>query len=403
LNPLAAPMDSARPFGGPASADWRPLPDAPLTVLHVTAPARFGGLESVVCSLSAGQRSAGHRVHVAATLTGDDPAHPFVRAARETGAEVHAIVASSREYRKEWAALTELCRRIRPSVVHTHGYRSDVMAGAVARRLGIPAVATVHGFVRGSWKSRLYEWLQLRSYRRFDAVAAVSRPQVGEIAAAGVDAARIHLIPNAFSGRVDRSARAAVRAEMGLAPELFHVGWVGRLSREKGADVLLEALPELSDLPVQLSFVGDGPERPALEARARELGVAERVRWHGFVEDASRLLPALDAFVLSSRTEGTPICLLEAMSAETPIVATRVGGVPDVVGPDEALLVPAEDSAAIARAVREVYADPERARGRVQAATRRLAERYDPSAWFDRYVALYRSIQPIHSSRRVSR
>jgi glycosyltransferase involved in cell wall biosynthesis len=396
LNPLAPPLEGVIPAGCPA-------PDSPLTILHVTAPARFGGLERVVCSLSAGHRTAGHRVHVAATLTEDDPAHPFLRAAREAGAEVHPIVASSREYRKEWAALAELCRRVRPSVVHTHGYRSDVMAGAVARRLGIPVVATVHGFVRGSWRSRLYEWLQLRAYRRFDAVAAVSRPQVEEITAAGVDRERIHLVPNAFSGRVDRGARAAVRSEMGVSPELFHVGWVGRLSHEKGADVLLEALPALSDLPVLLSFVGDGPERPALEARARELGVAERVRWLGFVEDASRLLPALDAFVLSSRTEGTPIVLLEAMSAETPIVAARVGGVPDVVGPDEALLVPTDDPAAIARAIREVYTDPARARGRVEAAARRLARSYDAAAWFDRYVALYRSIQPVHSSHRVAR
>src|SRR5690606_28035358 len=137
----------------------------------------------------------------------------------------------------------------------------------------------------------------------------------------------------------------------------FHLGWVGRLSREKAADVLIEALARVPDLPGSVSIVGDGRDRLALEQRAEELGVAERIRWQGALADAGRYFEGFDGFVLSSRTEGTPMVLFEAMSARTPVVATAVGGVPSVVSSDEAVLVPSEDPAALAAALRSLYED----------------------------------------------
>src|SRR5204863_178583 len=136
----------------------------------------------------------------------------------------------------------------------------------------------------------------------------------------------------------------------------FRVGWVGRLRPEKGADVLLAALPLLADLPLVVSVVGEGRQRPQLQQSAARLGLGDRVRWLGNVAEAGRLFAGFDVFALSSRTEGTPIVLFEAMAARTPIVASAVGGVPDVVSPREALLIGADDPAAL-RQIRVVSDD----------------------------------------------
>lgn len=129
-------------------------------------------------------------------------------------------------------------------------------------------------------------------------------------------------------------------------------------------DVFLDALDLLEDVPV-LAIMGDGPERPELEARVRAGPLRDRVRFRGVVQDAGALFTAFDAFVLSSRTEGRPMVLLEAMAAGVPIVATCVGGIPEVVSPGEALLVPSQDVGAMADALRSVRSHPSAARRRL--------------------------------------
>jgi glycosyltransferase involved in cell wall biosynthesis len=167
---------------------------------------------------------------------------------------------------------------------------------------------------------------------------------------------------------------------------------VGRLSHEKGANVLLEALPHVSDLPLVVSVAGDGSERVTLQARASALGLAERILWHGAVPDAGRLFAAFDLFVLSSRTEGTPLVLFEAMAVGVPIVATHVGGVPGVVSPAEAALVRPDDPLALAAEIRDVYRNPTAAQRRARAARARLERDFGIAPWLDRYEAIYRLV-----------
>jgi glycosyltransferase involved in cell wall biosynthesis len=119
--------------------------------------------------------------------------------------------------------------------------------------------------------------------------------------------------------------------------------------------------------------------------------VQARITWHGTVASAGRLMQAFDCFVLSSRTEGTPIVLLEAMAARVPVVATRVGGVPDVVTENEALLVPREDPEAIGHAIRRIITDPASAAQRAEAALHRLAD-FQPEPWLEKYESVYAAI-----------
>jgi glycosyltransferase involved in cell wall biosynthesis len=210
-----------------------------------------------------------------------------------------------------------------------------------------------------------------------------------ELEAAGVPRERLAYVPNAWTPAVSAPLdRAAARDALGLSPDAFVVGWVGRLGREKGPDILLAALAQLR-MPWQASVIGDGPDRPALERQARAHGIEDRIHWHGVRDRADRLYGAFDVFVLSSRTEGVPLVLFEAMAAGAPIVAARVGGVPEVLGEGDALLVAPEDPAALAAAVAGVHADPHGARACAQRAARILAERFDADRWLERYEDVY--------------
>lgn len=365
---------------------------SPLTILHVTAPAQVGGLESVVTMLARGHLGMGHRVYVAALVDPAGGMYPFLDALEKEGVQTVRMPLAARAYSRERAAIRELLAELAPDVVHTHGYRSDVVDGAVARAAGIPVISTVHGFTGGGVRNRIYEWIQERAFRDFDAVVAVSRPIAERLERRGVPRSGIHLIPNAFDGAASVVERAAARDRLGLPKDEFTIGWVGRLSAEKGPDVFIDALPLLAEPRPAAAIVGGGPDEPALHERAARDGVDGRIRWLGVVPGAGALLGAFDLLVLSSRTEGIPIVLLEAAAAEVPIVATRVGGVPSMFPEGEVLLVPSDDPRALAAAIDAVRSDPEGARERARAARRRLERDFAPRPWLERHEALYRSL-----------
>jgi poly-gamma-glutamate synthesis protein (capsule biosynthesis protein) len=364
---------------------------AALSILHVVAPARFGGLESVVRLLAAGQLRRGHSVRVVAVVSSFDSTHPFVQALEAEGIRTIAFRLSDRDYRGERMAIRSLCREYNPDVVHTHGFRPDVVSAAVARAEGLATVSTCHGFIDSDWRGRVYQWLQRRALRRFDAAIAVSASVETRLRAAKVPVAKIHLVPNCFSPRGEALTREDARRTLGL-PDGPMIGWVGRLTNEKGADVALEALARLENPIARLAIIGEGRDEQALRSRAIELGLDGRVHWCGAIPNAGRLFRAFDVFLLSSRSEGTPIALFEAMAAQVPIVATRVGGVPDVVDSTTAWLVDSENSETIAKALSEILKHPDLARVRVARAGARLAERFDIDQWLARYESIYRSV-----------
>jgi glycosyltransferase involved in cell wall biosynthesis len=361
-----------------------------LRILHVLAPAEVGGLERVVLSLAAGLRADGHDIHVAAVL-GRPAEHSIFAPLRRAGVVVHPLTIRRRAYLRERSAVESVCRQIHPDIVHTHGYRADVIDAPVARRLGIRTVSTFHGFTGGAWKNRAYELLQLFALRNFDAIVAVARPQAIHLVRSGIPASRIRVVPNAWYHDQDPLARRQARAAFRVPHGRFHVGWVGRLSWEKGADIFLDAVALLKDLPIVVSMVGDGPERLALEQQARRLGIGSLVTWWGTLPNAGRVFPGFDAFVISSRTEGTPIVLFEAMRSNVPVVAAAVGGVPDVVSGGQAALVSPRDAVALASAIRGVYHDPQMAQARASHARERLRD-YDGASWVRQYGALYYSL-----------
>ncbi len=358
----------------------------------MVAPAKIGGLERVVCGLAAGHAARGHETHVVAVFTESFERHPFVQLCQDLGVRLVPMQVGRRRYFRERRQVAQILMKLQPDVVHSHSYRPDVIDAPVARRLGIPTVTTVHGFTGGPWKNRVYESVAQRAFRKFDAVVVVAAPIAERLVAGGVGAERIHVVRNAWVRTVKPLDRAAARRALGVGPGEFHIGWVGRMGREKGADIFIEALSKLEHIPFTASLVGDGPERPRLQRMAKRGKVAGRIHWHGRLDDAGRLFAAFDVFVLSSRTEGTPMALFEAMSCGVPVVATRAGGVPDVVSENEALLVPSEDPTALARAIGSVRADGAAASSRAIAARCRLESEFAVAPWLAAYERIYSSV-----------
>jgi glycosyltransferase involved in cell wall biosynthesis len=179
--------------------------------------------------------------------------------------------------------------------------------------------------------------------------------------------------------------------------------FVGRLVERKGVAHLIEALGQLKNQNrTQLVVVGEGPERPRLEARARELGLSDRVVFRGRISDAElrRAYEMADVFVLPAvldargDTEGLGVVLLEAMNYGVPVIASRIGGIVDIVTDNETgILVPPGDAAALAGALQALLVDVSRARQLGEAGRRRLAERFSWKAIVERFEAVYRSVR----------
>jgi len=368
-----------------------------LTILHLLAPAPVGGLETVVSTLAAAQRRAGHTVVVAPTLSTPADGWNFTASLDHTDVELVPLIVGRRSYLREQQLIRGLCRSRSVNIVHTHGYRSDLVGGRAGHSAGVPIVTTVHGFTGGGLKNRTYERLQRLAFRRFDAVVAVSQLQADQLRASGVPTQRLRIIPNALAAHAAPLERADARRALGLPADGLLAGWVGRISREKGIDVFIDALASLQDRPIHAAILGDGPERTTESARAEAIAPSRGI-WLGSVPDAAKYFAAFDLFVLSSRTEGLPMVMLEAMAAGIPIVATNVGGIPDLLSPREAMLVPPENPAALAAAIRAALDDPGAAAERARAAQLRQRAEFDVGPWSARYEALYRELLAARAS-----
>jgi glycosyltransferase involved in cell wall biosynthesis len=361
-----------------------------LKIFHLLSPARFGGLERVVFALAAGQKQRGHEVAVVCVLEPRSAEPPLIGELRNVGVEVIPVTQHSRAYHKQRRALLTICAQSKPDILHSHGSHPDVLAASLGTGCKAALVSTAHGFTGGGYRNRLYQWMQLVSYRRFDAIVVVSRKLAADLGSRKYLRGRVHTLPNAWFAPDSVLAGDPVPELPEVSGDAFRIVWVGRMSHEKGPDILIEALASLKDLPVHVTMIGDGAERSGLESRAKLLQLDRQVSWAGEIPRASRLLSAFDLLVISSRTEGTPITLFEALHAGVPVVATAVGGIPDVVSDAEAILIPPGDIAALSSAIRRVVGAPAEARHRAAAGRKKLEVDFAPAPWLESYERIYR-------------
>ena len=370
---------------------------AVLSIVHVCVPAQVGGLETVVMGLSRGLAERGHIVTLVAVVRQASAAASLFGPLEGTPVNTIAVEVPNRAYHREIRGVASILDALRPDVLHTHGYRADLLHGGRARRKGVATVSTLHGSSKMGKLSQMLEHVQVRAMRRFDGVVAVSRPIVDLLSDRGVPRERIHYIRNAWSPPKAPLARSDARCVLGLPDDgTLVIGWVGRLIPVKGADVFLRSLHGLLDAWHVACVVGDGPERPALEALASDLGIGDHLRWAGAVPEAGRLFSAFDVLVLSSRSEGTPMVLIEAMGQGVPVVATRVGGIPELIdGHDEAWLVPPEAADLLSNALRACFSDPSQAAARAQRARARIERELDVASWIRLHENAYEAARRI--------
>jgi glycosyltransferase involved in cell wall biosynthesis len=305
--------------------------------------------------------------------------------------------------------LRRLFRAWQPDVVHAHGLRAGALAAiAVAfgrtaagnepgNKQGRPAlVVTVHNAPpAGGVTGAIYRVLELIVARNADSVLCVSADLEDRMRAAGarrVAHAVVPAVPVSWPADVSAETRAALRAEFGADPGQAMVLAVGRLAAQKGFGLLLDAAARWGDIrPAPLLVIaGQGPLAAELQARAASLGLT--VRFAGHRGDVPALLAAADVFVLPSVWEGQALILQEALRAGVPVVATRVGGNPDLTGEDAAILVPPGDARRLAEAVRTVLGDPALAARLREAAAARARALPDEDAAVAAALAEYRHV-----------
>ncbi|MFQ5454088.1 MAG: glycosyltransferase family 4 protein, partial [Candidatus Zixiibacteriota bacterium] len=282
-------------------------------------------------------------------------------------------------------------------LVHTHGYFADIVAIPAARALGIPCMSTCHGFISYNRKLRFYNLLNKIVLRLSLRVISVSESLKDNLIQNGIKEYRICTITNAIQTN-DRDAskiskiRKRTRVAVNLNDDDFVVGYIGRLSEEKGIKHLIDAINKTlkSKLPVKLLIIGDGPQKGELLNYVKGKGVEGIVSLTGFQADIESWIPAFDVFVLPSMTEGTPMVLLETMAFGVPVIATRVGGIPQIIkSGSNGILVSPGSADEIKSALYKLYRD-ENLRIRMgEDGKKTVKEKYSMKEWMSRVESEY--------------
>lgn len=384
----------------------------PLRIVHVIARLNVGGAALHVLQLAAEQRRRGdHVLVVAGTLAPGEESMEYL--AEDLGVTVERMPALQRELSPARDAtvvreLVRILRSERPDVLHTHTAKAGG-TGRIAALLAGDArppvvVHTYHGHVLSGYFGRpqeaFYRVLERVLATRTSRLIAVSAEVRDDLVAFGVaPASKFEVISYGFdlSGRSDSDGggRARVRAQIGAGESTFVVGWVGRLTPIKRPLDLVRVLAALRDRRVDalLCLVGDGPDRPAVEQLAGQLGVADRCHLAGFQKELPDWYAAFDAFCLTSANEGTPVAAIEALAAERPVVATRVGGTEAVVDDGESgFLVPVGDVDGLAEHLARLAADPALREELGRRGAESVGERYGLERMVDDVERLYRSL-----------
>lgn len=274
--------------------------------------------------------------------------------------------------------LAKICREHRVNIYHAHDYKSNVLGVLLKRLVPLRMMTTIHGWVQRTWRTPLYYALDRWSLPTYEQVLCVSQDLYETCLAAGVKPERCQVLVNAIDTDEfrRRQSREAAKRELGLSSNRCLIGAVGRLSTEKGFDLLIRAVQTLiqSGRDVDLAIAGEGDEQANLERLIGELGLASRVHLWGYRSDMRPVYEAMDIFALSSLREGLPNVMLEAMAMEAPVAATRIAGVPRLVQDGENGLLVQPGSKEDLAAALDLLVSDDRLRTRLAAAGRRLME-----------------------------
>jgi glycosyltransferase involved in cell wall biosynthesis len=383
-----------------------------IKVLRVIARLNMGGPALHVAYLTAGLTKRGYDTTlVAGSLARGEDSMAFVADGLDIDVvridELGREISPLRDLRATFR-LARLIRRERPQILHTHTAKAGTVGRVAALLAGSRRppiiVHTFHGHVlRGyfgpvrSWFFRILERRLAAGTTALIAVSPQVRDDLVSLGVAPSDRFVVVRLGIELEQRVasEQNGRAESRRYLGIPADRFAVGWIGRMTAVKRTDDVLVAFKRLRDEGVDavLCMVGDGPDRVQLERRAHELGVIRDTLFLGYQEDVAPFYSAFDTLVLPSSNEGTPVSAIEALAAGRPVVATRVGGVPDVVRDGEdGFLVETGDTVELAARLAQLARDPELRERMGQQGRERVLPRYAVDRLVDDVDRLYRSL-----------
>jgi len=373
-------------------------------ILFLTSSLRTGGAENHLLNLCRFVKSRGHEAAVCTISPREDGLESSLLL---EGVELYRVPMESLAgipFRGRISAIKRVVSRFDPDILHAHLFHGEVLGWMASHFTAAPLLATRHssGLEFGGWRSLLARCMR----RRFRAVIAVSREAEKEALDSGYRESDVFLVPNAIDTTrfrpLDDEERARRRRELlgrffpGSSGETPVVGSVGGLKRVKNYPLLVELAARLGsgeggDPAPRFIIFGEGPQREELSRLIERKGAGGTIVLAGRSDRLEEIYPLFDIFILTSKSEGTPLSLLEAMACRVACVASDVGGVAEAVG-DAGVTVRPGDVEGFASAVRALVGQP-RLRAELGRRSRvRVLERYDTDAWGESILGLYRSL-----------
>lgn len=335
----------------------------------------------------------------------------FLRTASNLGIELHHIGENFRFDPLVIRRLRGLVERLNPDLVETHFAKSHTLLRLSGLWKHWPWIGFHHGDSRPRLRSRVYNWSGHKSLRTAERVVTVSEASKKLLVEDGIPSSRIFVLHNAVRSAPERPSPESakeLRAQISIAPDERVILAVGRLSYEKAYVDLVAAMKNLCDaqpqLPVRLIILGEGPERPRIEHAIAEAGLRNRVLLRGQVSNVQPYFEMADVVAISSLSEGSPNVLLEAMAAGIPVVATAVGGIPEIASAGvHALLVKPAEPRAMAESLASVLLNQSLAQGLALAARNLVAAKYTPEGRTQSLIDLYTQVYDRWQQKRQAR
>lgn len=329
-----------------------------LRVVHVVLSLDVGGLERIVLGLI----SAGRRLDQEITVVCLTARGALSSEAESLGARVVCVDKPPGLRLNTISKLKVVFKELNADVVHTHQIGTLFYAGPAAHQAGVPVIVhSEHGkHYSGRMRTRIMGRMASRRAARFFCVSGDIAKEVLKYRIA--DARKVAIVHNGIDVDLfDVRPDGALRQSLGILPGAKIIGTIGRLNEVKRQDVLLRAFALLAESVkgVELVLVGEGPMRAQLEQLAGELGIAKSTHFVGYQSQPERYLPMMDVFAITSRSEGMPLAVLEAWAARVPVVASAVGGLPEMIEHGRTgLLFPTGDHAALSQLLQEILENP---------------------------------------------
>jgi len=365
-----------------------------MRIAHLISSSGIYGAERIVLSLSQSLNGTNDQCFVGAIRDTRFPRLPLIERAEAIGLPTFVVESDGRFDRRTIAQLNRFLVQHRIDILHTHNYKSDLIGLISGRATRTPVVATAHGYTHTHWSVALYERLDRWVLRwGFGRVVVVT-----DTALSRLPETKRRVIHNGL--QVDcfhrnQEQRDRMREQFGIKDHETLIATVGRLSKEKNQEMLLRAAACLCHEHPNLKFllVGGGPEDQHLRLLADALNLGPKVVFTGVIEEMVPVYQAMDVFVLSSVTEGMPLTILEAMAAGVPVVATHVGGVPELIRDHQTgLLVASKDVSGLTESLKRLIASRVLRRQLAEDAFAFVSTHFSQQEMVERYVCVYEEV-----------